>query len=308
MKKLIVFLYSIMPIVLIVSAIIEAFGGTKYQIYGSSWFFALWAVFAFWGILYILYKKMWRQAYRLLLHVALLTILAGAAVSWLWDIQNSMIPFVGFMLLTISMFFTLFSKKSNFSKFVHQSQLWNSTWILRRKYEIIIAFVLIFQIVFWILWLGVGKQSSSLSPVLRTPFLGFHVSVIIVAYSLFVLALINSIVALILNARNEVFFANTINNLRIVNSVLLYPATFLLGIGIGIGAMWANDAWGAYWSWDPKETCALITFLLYAGIFHTETVLKIQQPVFFHRYVIVAFLSVLITCFGVNVLGGMHAY
>lgn len=308
MKKLVVFLYSVMPLILIVSAIIDALWGTRYRIYDSSWFFALWVVFAFWGVLYILYKKMWQQVYRLLLHVTLLTILVGAGVAWLWNVQNSMIPFAGFMLLIVAMFITLFSKKSNFRKLVKQSQLWNSTWILRRKYEIIIVFVLIFQIVFWILWLGVGKQASSLAPVLRTPFLGFHVSVIIIAYSLFVLTLVNSIVALVLNARNRVFFEKTINNLRVVNSVILYPATFLLGIGIGIGAMWANDAWGAFWSWDPKETCALITFLLYSGIFHTETIMKFQQPVFFHRYVIVAFLSVLITCFGVNVLGGMHAY
>lgn len=308
MKKLIVFLYSIMPIVLIVSAIIDAFCGTNYQIYGSSWFFALWVVFAFWGLLYILQKKMWQQPHRLLFHIALLVILIGAGATWLWNIQNTLIPFVGFGLLVVAMSIIIFSKRGNFRKLVNQSRLWNSNWLLRHKYVIIIGFVLVFQIVFWILWLGIGKQTSALSPVLRSPFLGFHVSVIIVAYALFLLALVNSIVALVLNVCNQSVYAQTVDNLRVINTIVLYPATFLLGIGIGIGAIWANDAWGTYWSWDPKETCALITLLLYSGIFHTESVKKLNQSAFFHKYVIVAFLSVLITCFGVNVMGGMHAY
>lgn len=308
MKKLVIFLYAIVPIVLIVSAIFDALCGSNYQIYGSSWFFALWVVFAFWGALYILQKKIWQQPHRLLFHIALLVILIGAGVTWLWNTQNTLIPFVGFGLLVVAMFITIFSKSGNFRKLVNQSKSWNSNWILRHKYLIITLFVVVFQIVFWILWLGVGKSTTSLNPVLRTPFLGFHVSVIIVAYALFLLAFVNSVVALILQIRNGNVYEQIAENLRVVNSVILYPATFLLGIGIGIGAIWANDAWGAYWAWDPKETCALITFLLYSGIFHTESVQKFKQPLFFHKYVILSFLSVLITCFGVNVMGGMHAY
>jgi ABC-type transport system involved in cytochrome c biogenesis permease subunit len=89
----------------------------------------------------------------------------------------------------------------------------------------------------------------------------------------------------------------------------LYPAVFLLGTGIFLGAVWANVSWGNYWSWDPKETWALITFLVYAATFHTESVSKFNKPLFFHIYVCLAFLTVLMTYFGVNnLLGGMHSY
>lgn len=307
MKRLVIFLYCIVPLVLIVSAVFDAMYGNQNNVFGSAWFFAMWTIFAFWGLLYIVRRRMWHNPIRFVVHLSLVIILFGAGITWL-NFETAIVPFVGFILLALSMVTIVFSNTCQYKKFIDQSLSWNTNLLLRHKYKIIVAFVVLFQIVFWLVWLGIGKQTSPLSPDLRTPFLGFHVSAIIIAYSLFVLTLCNSVVALILNAYNSIVYAPQVENLRVLNSVLLYPATFLLGIGIGIGAIWANDAWGAYWSWDPKETCALITFLLYSGLFHTESVKKLTQPVFFHSYVIVAFLSVLITCFGVNILGGMHAY
>ena len=84
---------------------------------------------------------------------------------------------------------------------------------------------------------------------------------------------------------------------------------FLLVIGIFLGAIWANVSWGNYWSWDPKEVWALITLLIYAAPLHEKLWKSFQKPLFFHIYGILAFLSVLITYFGVNMLlGGVHAY
>ena len=91
--------------------------------------------------------------------------------------------------------------------------------------------------------------------------------------------------------------------------LLLYPATFFLGAGIFLGAVWANVSWGRYWAWDPKEVWALITFLVYGAAFHSQSLRIFRKPLFFHIYMILAFLTVLMTYFGVNyVLGGMHSY
>lgn len=82
-----------------------------------------------------------------------------------------------------------------------------------------------------------------------------------------------------------------------------------LGIGIFIGAVWANVSWGSYWAWDPKEVWALVTFMLYGMAFHVESLPCFRDPYFFHWFLIVSFSAILMTYFGVNyVLGGMHSY
>lgn len=102
---------------------------------------------------------------------------------------------------------------------------------------------------------------------------------------------------------------NRIEQLTLVSRLLLYPATFFLGAGIFLGAVWANVSWGRYWAWDPKEVWALITFLVYGAAFHSQSLRIFRKPLFFHIYMILAFLTVLMTYFGVNyVLGGMHSY
>lgn len=91
--------------------------------------------------------------------------------------------------------------------------------------------------------------------------------------------------------------------------IILYPAIFLLAIGIFIGAVWANVSWGRYWGWDPKEVWALITMLVYALALHPRSLPWFHRTMFFHVFCITAFITVLITYFGVNfLLGGMHSY
>lgn len=90
---------------------------------------------------------------------------------------------------------------------------------------------------------------------------------------------------------------------------MLCPAVFCLAAGIFVGAVWANVSWGRYWGWDPKEVWALITLLVYAAALHTESLPQFRRAAFFHAFSIAAFLTVLITYFGVNfLLGGMHSY
>ena len=152
--------------------------------------------------------------------------------------------------------------------------------------------------------LYVRMLTHPLLPVLRSPFFSIHISTIVTAYALLLSILVVGIIALVKPkdlARME--------RLKSLSTAMLYPAVALLASGIFIGAIWANVSWGNYWSWDPKEVWALITLLVYAAPLHDKLWKSFQKPLFFHIYGILAFMSVLFTYFGVNLLlGGVHAY
>ena len=143
---------------------------------------------------------------------------------------------------------------------------------------------------------GANPPVTNLMPVLNSPLLCLHVAVIMMAYALFFFLALSSLLAIIFRRQQQP------NG----SFLLLYPAVFLLALGIVIGAVWANISWGSYWSWDPKEVWALITLIVYAIPMHPG-VLKSKRAL--HLYCVLAFFSVIITYFGVNILlGGMHAY
>lgn len=149
-----------------------------------------------------------------------------------------------------------------------------------------------------------NPQITQLMPVLASPLLSVHVAVIMIAYALLAFLMLGGVMALTLRNNKEV-----VERLHVVGQVILYPAVFLLTIGVFIGAIWANVSWGTYWSWDPKEVWALITLIIYALPLHSQSLPMFRKPLFFHSYCIIAFISVLITYFGVNyILGGMHSY
>lgn len=149
---------------------------------------------------------------------------------------------------------------------------------------------------------------TPLMPVLSSPLLSLHVMTIMFAYSLLAFVMLDGIAALIVRYAYQKRHPG-IERLYVVSRILLYPAVFLLATGIFIGAVWANVSWGRYWGWDPKETWALITLMVYAASFHTSSLPKFRDPVFFHWFSVISFLSVLITYFGVNFfMGGMHSY
>ena len=155
---------------------------------------------------------------------------------------------------------------------------------------------------------GTNPSVTPLVPVLSSPLLSLHVTVIMMAYALLLFVALNGATALIVGG-SRTNATEQMERMRLIGQVLLYPATALLAIGIFIGAVWANISWGRYWSWDPKEVWALITLLVYALPIHDKIWRRFQKPWFFHLYCLIAFLSVLITYFGVNfILGGMHAY
>ena len=155
---------------------------------------------------------------------------------------------------------------------------------------------------------GSSSQITPLMPVLQSPLLSVHVMTVMCAYALFALQLLLGIYALLLNRKHHDQI-DKLDRATALSQLLLYPAVFLLTIGIFLGAVWANVSWGNYWSWDPKETWALITLMIYAVPFHSTSIPMFKKPVVYHVYMIGAFLSVVITYFGVNyLLGGMHSY
>ena len=153
---------------------------------------------------------------------------------------------------------------------------------------------------------GSGSQITPLIPVLQSPLLSVHVMTVMCAYALFALQMMLGVYALYCSLFTIHY---SLERVTALSQLLLYPAIFLLTIGIFLGAVWANVSWGNYWSWDPKESWALITLMVYAIPLHKASIGAFNKPRFYHIYMISAFLAVLITYFGVNfILGGMHSY
>lgn len=147
---------------------------------------------------------------------------------------------------------------------------------------------------------GSNPPVTNLMPVLSSPLLCLHVAVIMMSYALFFFLMMIGIAGLT-SGDNAVQFHR-------LGMLMLYPAVFLLALGIIIGAMWANISWGNYWTWDPKEVWALITLIVYVFPMHPALAVS-RKPKAFFLYCTFAFFSVIITYFGVNfILGGIHAY
>lgn len=175
--------------------------------------------------------------------------------------------------------------------------------LLHRRFAVMLPFgFLLSGFALLVSYLGqMNPQITPLMPVLISPWLSTHVSFIMMSYALLAFILLDGVLAFCLPHRQEM--------LMLLSRLLLYPAVFFLGIGIFLGAVWANQSWGRYWAWDPKEVWALITFMVYGIAFHAQSLPLLRRPRVFHGLMIIAFLTVLMTYFGVNYfLGGMHSY
>lgn len=157
---------------------------------------------------------------------------------------------------------------------------------------------------------SMNPQITPLMPVLHSPLLSIHVSVIMTAYALLALMAMQGAFALwLMRDKTPRRRRALIDQVTTLNRVMLFPSVFLLAVGIFLGAVWANVSWGKYWSWDPKETWALITLMTYAVPLHRQSLPLARRDKQFNIYITCAFLCVLMTFFGVNYfLGGMHAY
>lgn len=218
--------------------------------------------------------------------------LKGSVLAVSRDPWGIAITYTAYLLLLLSMIGFFFQKRSNFKAVVLK--------VKPRIPLIILAACLAGVLIMMRKFIFTG--GSQLMPVLRTPLLQVHVISIVLGYFIFFSLLVIGIAGLIVSRERS-------EKLRDLSTVLLYPAVFLLTFGIFLGAVWANISWGNYWAWDPKETWALITLLIYSVPLHQKSLGFLRNPKAFHLYCMLAFLSVLVTYFGVNmILGGMHSY
>lgn len=226
----------------------------------------------------------------------------GVVLAYNYDPWGIGITYTGYALLLLAMIGFFFHKRTYFRTLVRKQH----TWLLVCLGIIVVVMAVVMT--------KVVTPKPPLQPVLQTPLLGIHVSVIMVAYTLFAVIAVNGVIGLCVPRRSI--------QLMQLSQLLLYPALFCLTAGIFIGAVWANMSWGRYWGWDPKETWALITMLVYAVLLHFPLLKSRLSGVggrlpkccqlterFYHVYSVIAIAFVLFTYFGVSyLLGGLHAY
>jgi cytochrome c-type biogenesis protein CcsB len=156
-------------------------------------------------------------------------------------------------------------------------------------------------------------EITNLVPVLKSFWLTLHVSVITSSYGFLglgaLLGLVNLILYSLLTEENKDRIHSSIHEITVVNQRTLIVGLYLISIGTFLGAVWANESWGRYWGWDPKETWSLITMLCYAFIGHMRLVSGFKSIFLFNLASLFGFSAVLMTYFGVNYyLSGMHSY
>lgn len=168
-----------------------------------------------------------------------------------------------------------------------------------------------------LLWIAhqswVDPSIANLVPVLDSYWLMIHVSVIVGSYGPLTVGMILGVVSLILmiltNSKNKKRMEINIKELTIINELSLTVGLIMLTIGNFLGGQWANESWGRYWGWDPKETWALISIMLYAFVIHTRLVPGLRSRWTFNFLSVITFGSIMMTYFGVNFyLVGLHSY
>lgn len=154
---------------------------------------------------------------------------------------------------------------------------------------------------------------ANLQPVLDSYWLIIHVAVIVASYGPFTLGMILGVVALVLmlftNDRNRKLMDLNIKEITYINEMALTVGLVLLTIGNFLGGQWANESWGRYWGWDPKETWALVSIMVYAFVIHARFVPALRGTWIYNLMSIIAFYAIMMTYFGVNFyLSGLHSY
>ena len=187
----------------------------------------------------------------------------------------------------------IFSKKSNFTL--------SATAIVG-------SLILMFASMNWM-----DPTITNLVPVLNSYWLMIHVAIIVASYGFLFLGAILGLMCLWIivftNNENKKKLKSIINSLTNINERGITVGVFMLTIGTFLGGVWANESWGRYWGWDPKETWALVSILVYAFVLHMRLIPAISSKYSFNLASLVAIWSILMTYFGVNYyLSGLHSY
>jgi len=162
-------------------------------------------------------------------------------------------------------------------------------------------------------WNWMDPSIGNLQPVLDSYWLMIHVAIIVGSYGPLTLGMILGLTTLLLmiltTSKNKEKMALNIKELTIINEMALTVGLVMLTIGNFLGGMWANESWGRYWGWDPKETWALISIMIYAFVIHMRLIPGLRSRFGFSVASVLAFGSIMMTYFGVNFyLAGLHSY
>lgn len=160
-------------------------------------------------------------------------------------------------------------------------------------------------------WLD--PEITPLVPVLKSYWLMIHVAIITGSYGFLglgaLLGFMNLILMILKTNKNKENITDTIKELTYINEMTLTVGVFMATVGTFLGGVWANESWGRYWGWDPKETWALVIVLIYAMILHLRFIPKANGKYLFNLLSVLGFSTVIMTYFGVNYyLSGLHSY
>ncbi len=159
----------------------------------------------------------------------------------------------------------------------------------------------------------IDPEITNLVPVLKSYWLTIHVAIITASYGFLglsaILGFINLLLMAIKSEGSLIRLNINIKEISYINEKSLIIGLYLLTIGTFLGGVWANESWGRYWGWDPKETWALITVLIYAAVVHLRLIPSLKGLFTFNFLSLISFSSVMMTYFGVNFyLSGLHSY
>ncbi|RZJ71027.1 cytochrome c biogenesis protein CcsA [Flavobacterium sp.] len=162
-------------------------------------------------------------------------------------------------------------------------------------------------------WNWMDPSIANLQPVLNSYWLMIHVAVIVASYGPFTLGMVLGVVSLLLmvfvTKENRQRMDLHIKEITYISEMALTVGLVMLSIGNFLGGQWANESWGRYWGWDPKETWALISIMIYAFVVHMRLVPGLKSAWAFNVASVFAFYSIMMTYFGVNFyLSGLHSY
>lgn len=230
----------------------------------------------------------WSNAYEAIVYVAWSTMFFGLAFGWEKRKPNFTVKYA------TDTIFGLFYKST--SKLTVASCTFVTAMILAAAYAN---------------W--TDPEIANLQPVLNSYWLMIHVAVIVASYGPFAVGAILGFVSLLLilftTEKNKAKMELNLKEITIINEMALTVGLVMLTIGNFLGGQWANESWGRYWGWDPKETWALISIMVYAFVIHARFVPSMRSKWFFNIMSMFAFISILFTYYGVNFhLVGLHSY
>ncbi len=267
-----------------------------------------------------LFAPFWFLGMLLLLVVLLMLFYDHPSLSWGWKVGKIM-AWIGFVVFSFHLGLRWYIAKhppwsDGFEMliFVAWGVLLIGLWFSKKsKFTLPLGLLFAGTLLFvgFLDWLN--PEITNLMPVLNSYWLKIHVAVIVSGYAPLALAAVIGLLSLLLllfkPSNSSQKWWRSIRELRMVNEMSITIGLFLLTVGTFLGGVWANESWGRYWAWDPKETWALISIVVYAFVLHLRLVPKLKDGFLFTLSSLWAFAAIIMTSFGVNYyLSGLHSY